>query len=132
MIAPLHVFENHDEAYHIWRRAGFTGKTLVHLDAHHDMYWLKSRSELHIHARLARLDERHGHLAEAAAGYRMAIAARDRLTLRLCLARTYAKQARWWSAGREAIVALKCAPADARAAARTCAARIRRHREIRS
>lgn len=48
MTTPLHVFENHDEAYHIWRRAGLTGKTLVHLDAHHDMAWLESRGELHI------------------------------------------------------------------------------------
>lgn len=43
MTTPLHVFENHDEAYHIWRRAGLTGKTLVHLDAHHDMAWLEYR-----------------------------------------------------------------------------------------
>src|SRR5260221_2579672 len=48
MMPPLHVFENHDEAYHVWRRAGLTGKILVHLDAHHDMQWLESRAELHI------------------------------------------------------------------------------------
>lgn len=48
MTTSLHVFENHDEAYHIWRRAGLTGKTLVHVDAHHDMSWLESRGELHI------------------------------------------------------------------------------------
>ena len=48
MTTPLHLFENHDEAYHIWRRAGLTSKTLVHLDAHHDMAWLNSPNELHI------------------------------------------------------------------------------------
>lgn len=83
-----------------------------------------------IHARLARLDERQGRLAEAAAGYRMGIAGRDRLILRMYLARTYAKQGRWWSAGREAIVALTCVPAEARAAARKCRAAIHGHRGL--
>ena len=78
-----------------------------------------------IHARLARLDEKHERLAEATAGYRMAIAARDTLALRLRLARIYAKQGRWWSAGREAIAALKHVPAEARTAPRACGAAIR-------
>jgi tetratricopeptide (TPR) repeat protein len=39
-LAPeqIHVVENHDAAYHIWHRAGFKGRTLVHVDAHHDMW----------------------------------------------------------------------------------------------
>ena len=48
MTTSLHLFENHDEAYHVWRRAGLTGKTLVHVDAHHDMDWLESHRELYI------------------------------------------------------------------------------------
>lgn len=55
MTTPLHLFENHDEAYHIWRRAGLTGKTLVHLDAHaaiasrpadHQRPWQGSRPDV--------------------------------------------------------------------------------------
>ena len=39
--APMvHLVDNHDEAYHLWRRAGASGRTLVHVDAHHDMAWL--------------------------------------------------------------------------------------------
>ena len=34
----IFLFENHDAAYHIWRRAGFSGRTLVHIDGHHDMW----------------------------------------------------------------------------------------------
>src|ERR1041385_436748 len=32
--------EHHDGAYHAWFRAGVRHRTLVHLDAHHDMQWL--------------------------------------------------------------------------------------------
>lgn len=32
------MFENHDAAYHIWRSAGVSGRTLVHVDGHHDMW----------------------------------------------------------------------------------------------
>jgi Flp pilus assembly protein TadD len=77
-----------------------------------------------IHARLARLDEKQGRLAEAVAGYRIAVAGRDRMITRVSLTRTYLKQRRWRLAGREAIAALKCLPADARSAARTCRAAI--------
>src|SRR5580700_2563792 len=34
----IFLFENHDAAYHIWRRAEFSGRTLVHIDGHHDMW----------------------------------------------------------------------------------------------
>jgi len=45
---PPVVVENHDAAYHIWRHAGVTGRTLVHVDAHHDMWWLDDASRLTI------------------------------------------------------------------------------------
>ncbi len=33
------LVENHDEVYPIWREAGFRDRTVVHIDAHHDMWW---------------------------------------------------------------------------------------------
>ena len=39
-MTPVHLFENHDEAYHIWRAAGIRGASIVHVDAHHDLAWL--------------------------------------------------------------------------------------------
>ena len=38
-IESVFVMENHDEAYRIWRDAGVRQATLVHVDAHHDMWW---------------------------------------------------------------------------------------------
>jgi tetratricopeptide (TPR) repeat protein len=32
--------ENHDDAYRIWREAGLPRCILVHIDAHHDMWWV--------------------------------------------------------------------------------------------
>jgi len=32
--------ENHDEACYIWRGAGVKQRVLVHVDAHHDMWWI--------------------------------------------------------------------------------------------
>ena len=40
--------ENHDEAYHVWRRAGVKQRILVHIDAHHDMWWIKDNASLTI------------------------------------------------------------------------------------
>jgi hypothetical protein len=31
-------FENHDEAYYLWREKGVSERILLHIDAHHDMY----------------------------------------------------------------------------------------------
>jgi len=45
--APF-VVENHDEAYHVWRRAGAARRILVHIDAHHDMAWLDDAGQLTI------------------------------------------------------------------------------------
>lgn len=50
-IDPIeHVFlmENHDQAYHIWRDAGVKEKILVHIDAHHDMWWIDDNRSLTI------------------------------------------------------------------------------------
>src|SRR5262249_2196896 len=33
------VIANHDQAYHLWRECGFARRVLVHIDAHHDMWW---------------------------------------------------------------------------------------------
>jgi tetratricopeptide (TPR) repeat protein len=35
-------FENHDEALRLWRESAGTGRILVHVDAHHDMWWAPS------------------------------------------------------------------------------------------
>lgn len=40
LVAPerVFVFENHDEAYYIWREHAVQNRIVVHIDAHHDMY----------------------------------------------------------------------------------------------
>ena len=45
-----HVFlmENHDEAYYIWRDAGVRQRMLVHVDAHHDMWWIRDKATITI------------------------------------------------------------------------------------
>jgi tetratricopeptide (TPR) repeat protein len=35
------AMEHHDQALHEWRRAGVGRRTLVHVDAHHDMWWVE-------------------------------------------------------------------------------------------
>jgi tetratricopeptide (TPR) repeat protein len=43
-LAPIeHVvrMENHDAAYRVWREAGVRQRILVHVDAHHDMWWVR-------------------------------------------------------------------------------------------
>jgi tetratricopeptide (TPR) repeat protein len=34
------VMENHDAAYAAWREAGVKQRILIHVDAHHDMWWV--------------------------------------------------------------------------------------------
>jgi tetratricopeptide (TPR) repeat protein len=36
------LMENHDHAFHVWRDAGAKNSVLVHIDAHHDMWWTES------------------------------------------------------------------------------------------
>ncbi|MEP7305050.1 MAG: tetratricopeptide repeat protein [Acidobacteriota bacterium] len=42
------LVENHDEAYRVWLNAGSVNKALVHVDAHHDMWWADDASSLTI------------------------------------------------------------------------------------
>jgi tetratricopeptide (TPR) repeat protein len=44
----VEVMEQHDAAWHHWRAAGVTGRTLVHVDAHHDMWWVADPDDLTI------------------------------------------------------------------------------------
>ena len=44
----IFVIENHDEAFHIWRRSGQKGRILVHVDAHHDMWWIPDEAPITI------------------------------------------------------------------------------------
>lgn len=46
--APIVVMENHDEAYGVWRAAGFQDKVLVHIDAHDDLSWAPEPGALNI------------------------------------------------------------------------------------
>jgi tetratricopeptide (TPR) repeat protein len=50
-VEPLNAvfpIENHDEAYYVWRNAGFRNRTLVHIDAHHDMGWVDDDAGINI------------------------------------------------------------------------------------
>src|ERR1700730_10663813 len=42
------VMENHDAAYHVWRGAGAKQRILVHIDAHHDMWWVRDGNPITI------------------------------------------------------------------------------------
>ena len=44
----IHLMENHDRAYHVWRDAGLRERVLVHIDAHHDMWWTEDAGSLSI------------------------------------------------------------------------------------
>jgi len=43
-IEGVHVMEDHDQAYDVWRAAGVHARTLVHFDGHLDFFWLPERS----------------------------------------------------------------------------------------
>jgi tetratricopeptide (TPR) repeat protein len=47
-ILQLHLMENHDQSYHLWHDAAFRNRILVHIDAHHDMWWIEDDSSLTI------------------------------------------------------------------------------------
>ena len=40
--------EHHDEAYHVWREARLGNRTLLHVDAHHDLWWFDTAGALNI------------------------------------------------------------------------------------
>jgi tetratricopeptide (TPR) repeat protein len=39
-LSRIFRIENHDEALLIWRNSGCAGRILIHVDAHHDMWWV--------------------------------------------------------------------------------------------
>ena len=42
------MMENHDAAYHAWRERGLRDRILVHMDDHHDMWWIEGSEALTI------------------------------------------------------------------------------------
>jgi len=42
------LMEDHDQAYYTWRDAGVKQRTLIHIDAHHDMWWVKDKAPITI------------------------------------------------------------------------------------
>src|SRR5258708_22574408 len=47
-IQQVHLMENHDRSYSLWRDAAFKNRILVHIDAHHDMWWFDDNCSLTI------------------------------------------------------------------------------------
>src|SRR5215469_17055969 len=47
-VDKVFLIENHDQAYYIWRDAGVRNRTLLHIDAHHDMSWADDKSTINI------------------------------------------------------------------------------------
>jgi tetratricopeptide (TPR) repeat protein len=47
-VERVFLIENHDEAYYIWRNAKVAKRTLVHIDAHHDMWWVNDERTIEI------------------------------------------------------------------------------------
>jgi tetratricopeptide (TPR) repeat protein len=47
-IQQVHLMENHDGSYGLWRDAAFKNRILVHIDAHHDMWWFDDNHTLTI------------------------------------------------------------------------------------
>ena len=43
-MARVFLMENHDEAYRVWRDQGVKKKILIHIDAHHDMWWIPEKT----------------------------------------------------------------------------------------
>jgi tetratricopeptide (TPR) repeat protein len=39
-LSPIFRIENHDQALSIWRDSGCVERILIHVDAHHDMWWV--------------------------------------------------------------------------------------------
>ena len=46
--AVVHQMDNHDRAYSLWREAGLRDRILIHVDAHHDMWWTENPNSLSI------------------------------------------------------------------------------------
>lgn len=43
-IDRIHLLEDHEEAYDIWKTAGVRNRILVHFDGHIDFHWIQDRS----------------------------------------------------------------------------------------
>jgi tetratricopeptide (TPR) repeat protein len=44
----IHMMEDHDSAYGIWKKAAVQGRTLVHFDGHLDFNWIDAGQSMHI------------------------------------------------------------------------------------
>ena len=44
----MHLAENHDQAYYTWHDAGVRQRILIHVDAHHDMWWVSDKAPITI------------------------------------------------------------------------------------
>lgn len=44
MTPPVVMMENHDQAYHAWKRAGFQNRILVHIDPHFDFGFINEKN----------------------------------------------------------------------------------------
>ena len=44
----IHTMENHDNAYHVWKESGVKQRILVHIDAHHDMWFIREGHYINI------------------------------------------------------------------------------------
>jgi tetratricopeptide (TPR) repeat protein len=44
----IHLMENHDQAYNIWRDMGLRNRILVHIDAHDDVLWTDDQTWVNI------------------------------------------------------------------------------------
>ena len=47
-VEQVHLMENHDRSYLLWHDAAFKNRILVHIDAHHDMWWIDDNRSLTI------------------------------------------------------------------------------------
>ena len=44
----IFTMENHDKAYYVWRDSGLKQKILIHVDAHHDIWFIQKDSQITI------------------------------------------------------------------------------------
>ncbi len=42
-IEQIVMMENHDDAYHAWKKAGFRDRIVIHVDAHIDFGWFPEK-----------------------------------------------------------------------------------------
>src|SRR5712692_2121555 len=47
-LSPVVMMEDHDGAYYAWKRAGISGRILLHIDAHIDWNWIADKNPLDI------------------------------------------------------------------------------------